>query len=891
MTKKTFMSKCHFDANLYSEPLAAMNLMWDYEHIGGNQGHFAYKLGVFTQRLRRLLTTRNSLRNRVAEFIGIDSTRLNVRQPPSLMPHSKVVILRILQVWVFHDNLIEAFHVTKGADGEIPLTLRSKDVTEDHLKQVLDEERHPFRLVGNREFVFNGSFAPVEDDAGFNLEALFPAFMERLVSLAVERDFQLVWCQCGSEFQLIASEEVATTPNAMKVRNTQLAHCYEEVLFVTENTKSRGRQGRASGAWQVGTEPNDGKKLYRWSTDSKEVASKVWKYINVKGVQLDNVDKALGCRLSLTTSGGGKKQGKKKLYSFRFSARGQCQRQDVSQRDVQDLFATPNVQFNVKEGNQNTQEVMFEVTENSPLKEGCRKKIGLSSSPVGPGCDSSWHQPLLCDMPEGLRLLSVLASCRRKSQFILFPIDNGGKEKNKDEEEECLKVDMSWEETRLTERWKRFSSSAQVFVAENSVVSAALHRSEPTEVYAVAANALEIRGGRFKVEGLTMLPPGRLFVLLALLTFGVEPFICDPSQLHDRCMWWLEQLDDDVAGMGEVPSRTTEIDRIEKISLAIRFREACQDMDEELTVREEQIRVLLEIFDLVDGYRCAPWTFDDLHSPMETSELESTEPEPEQRYDERIWEEEAPRLSTSKTEQLIKKEPQKVPQKVSQKIPQKVPQKIPQAKETKKQNKKQNKKKKNGTSSTAEEMTVFNAKTEKALTPLFAVTREGELSVAEAELPSTNILSVLINSGGDPTLLSSLQSNSKLTLDRQCWRIVRVKGKNSQMWFCAEYVGSPFPFSFQGRSSLPKWIRDGLLSPTKLKDARACIPEHFKGSNLWNARNVDFADMGARDLVLCPSLELALRMGAAYWLERQFGSGGRHWFEMTLPEMFDTLQS
>lgn len=97
ITARTFVSRCHFDANLYSEPLAIMNVIYEFERAK-NQNGFAWHYSLSAPRLRRLVATRKSLRNRVAEFIGIDVNRLHVEKPPSQMEHAKVTLLRVLQV-------------------------------------------------------------------------------------------------------------------------------------------------------------------------------------------------------------------------------------------------------------------------------------------------------------------------------------------------------------------------------------------------------------------------------------------------------------------------------------------------------------------------------------------------------------------------------------------------------------------------------------------------------------------------------------------------------------------------------------------------------------------------------------------------------------------------
>ena len=120
--------RCHFDANLYSEPLAIMNMLWDYEKTH-NQNGWAWHYSASAPRLRRLLTTRNSLRNRVADFTGIDSETLRMEKPPVQMEHAKITLLRIIQVWVFSETMIEAIQASNAVDDAVTLSFKGDNIT------------------------------------------------------------------------------------------------------------------------------------------------------------------------------------------------------------------------------------------------------------------------------------------------------------------------------------------------------------------------------------------------------------------------------------------------------------------------------------------------------------------------------------------------------------------------------------------------------------------------------------------------------------------------------------------------------------------------------------------------------------------------------------------
>ena len=100
ITSTGYVARCHFDANLYSEPMSLMNAIYDYD-MAPDKSKWCLRYRIAIARMKQLASTRNSLRTRVARYFGINEEVLVPESPPVLMPHAKVNILRILQVWVF----------------------------------------------------------------------------------------------------------------------------------------------------------------------------------------------------------------------------------------------------------------------------------------------------------------------------------------------------------------------------------------------------------------------------------------------------------------------------------------------------------------------------------------------------------------------------------------------------------------------------------------------------------------------------------------------------------------------------------------------------------------------------------------------------------------------
>merc|ERR1719287_339171 len=106
--------------------------------------------------MRHLLGTVESLKRRVAERLNVCTEVLEMNDPPYLMHHAKVNILRILQVWIFNDTMIvhnASKSKIESVDGAISIDLDGPSIGHDHLTQILDVERHPFLIRARGKIV------------------------------------------------------------------------------------------------------------------------------------------------------------------------------------------------------------------------------------------------------------------------------------------------------------------------------------------------------------------------------------------------------------------------------------------------------------------------------------------------------------------------------------------------------------------------------------------------------------------------------------------------------------------------------------------------------------------------------------------------------------------
>ena len=113
---------------------------------------------------------------------------------------------------------------------------------------------------------------------------------------------------------------------------------------------------------------------------------------------------------------------------------------------------------------------------------------------------SSWKRPLFADIPEGARLVSVLASGQRRGGHRLrFP------EEGSDDPELAIDVFLA-KESRISDRWLRCDGTGKMaYVPEGAVPASATSAGYP--LFACCANTLEVKGGTVRVEGMTLLPP------------------------------------------------------------------------------------------------------------------------------------------------------------------------------------------------------------------------------------------------------------------------------------------------------------------------------------------------------------------------------------------------
>ena len=591
IVSKTFVSRCHFDAGLFSEPMAISNLLHAYSSCKDKK-QFCWKHKVVASRMGHLHGTIESLKRRVAERLGVSPQALEIESPP-YQNETKLNILRILQCWMFYDTMIvqsPSKSSIKAVGGAVSIKLDGPPISRHHLAQILDEDRHPYELSSEGKSSMQGTFQLVFSD--LEERALYLSSFEiRFVSLMLENQIDLSFYVIGNSLTIFVSSDVWEKPGS-KLRDyiiRNIAVRITEVSYLQNSIggNQRGRRGRACGLWHPSTRDellaSDGsKRVVCLSSLAKKKEIKGFKQIMDKDIST-MIDSSL--KIGITEE--------KTRTSFSVTTSGQCRQ--ISQIDLCDLFVAPDLVVNAGEST-------------------CRQVLKFLRFQSDVRKDAPRHsRPLIKDAPEGARVMSVLASERRRTTFIRF---------SDGDNDQFTDVNLPKNFTINGSKWKR-KNGGMVFVPENCVPAAVILTDDNVELFGCCANTLELRGGACRVEGITLLPQGRLFVGLALLAFGVNPktgSLIDTSEIND----YIEEEKKD-PGSGLQSSSTVDevwrwIKERDKFSLdqperwrvieALNFHADCMQLGETLECQPDKIRALCALFDGVDGTTMTAWDLD-----------------------------------------------------------------------------------------------------------------------------------------------------------------------------------------------------------------------------------------------------------------------------------------
>ena len=603
MTSTTFTSRCYFDNNLFSEPMAVMNLLWEYDKIPlGNDFKWSRKHGIHLPRLKRLSGTCINLKRRVSDFLKIPNEFIEVISPPRSMPHGKITILRILQVWVFHETIIQfdptllPFDKTPRNELVIPLWQNSARIEKTNLDQIFnDPKRHPFSLIGQSCVETKGSLPLLADDQQERFDIL-ENIQERLVSYSTEKEVEVVFVT----FKDLVVLYVPTSDTEKLLRDFPILSegCVDMITFSAKvsRKKSRGRGERPCGSRTLtmhhenrASAVNDDMKLW-----NRMMVSQRYKKICQGCAAYVEVTMSLKIHLNFSIEA---VVDPLKIKILKFSLMVEGLPNGISEQDLKDLFASTSI-HSTKNIQQKPQKLVF------PMIVDKVARLGDDVNSV--------NQPLLQCIPEGARLLSVLASSRRGKDNTAIHLslnekknddDNDIKQDSNDKEE--LVIFLPPKQMNIMKRWKRFGiPNSQVYVDANSVVGTVVPMFGTAVLYCTCSDTLEVIGGGLRANGgLTLLPPGKLFLQLCRFTFGQykQENVDDGSYIEKAILL----VDPDCSKAARKALK-------KRIKKAVEFNQSSMALGEQLQCFPEKVKMLLDIFNGVDGYENPNTFWEDL---------------------------------------------------------------------------------------------------------------------------------------------------------------------------------------------------------------------------------------------------------------------------------------
>lgn len=393
-----------------------------------------------------------------------------------------------------------------------------------------------------------------------------------------------------------------------------------------------------------------------------------------------------------------------------------------------------------------------------------------------------------------------------------------------------------------------------------------------------------------KVEGMTLLPPNPLFILICHLAFGLlpetGPFKESHFQLLIRGMAWLKKRMDMAATVEA--HRFDENEAIQRLENALDFHEDCKAIGEALVCFPERIKALCELFSGLDDYEISlPEAPDERALTTENlmewqqerkARIQTPAPAPAKqngRLDNMVLE----NGETQSSGETIGLSVKQTPQQATKVLP---PSFTPTPKK----------------STTWHILRTFDETTQENARRLFATTLDSGTQVSATDFPSTNVLSLLFErlaetlSQGRTANGSSQELNFSVDLDSPCWEIIVYTDEIGQLFYQAKFQSDAVPLTkLLNRSNkklgLPKWMKKHSR-PHTIQDAKACVPP---GVPCPEPKVVFLSNH--RPALAFYSIEVALRMEAAFYLERQFAVASNsiilHWFHHGLDQMVDIL--
>ena len=426
------------------------------------------KHSVSYPRLSRLASTRDNLRVRVANCLGKTESTLCLKSPPRDMCDSKLNCIRVMKSWLFNDGVVKLRQSNLDVkDGSYIVQVKGDKIQESHLNQIFEKDRHSFTLGGQGYTIYNGKFKPVEIDG--EIPALKPLeFEERLLSFSMDKSCSVIVCKIASIIHVYISG--GQQKSVMRLLGSS---------FTLEGTVNCGDQNRSSNQADVDisfAKYSSVTKLKRAKQELKNLRESLRQYSSALKENVFIIDIAKG------------DGGPFNIYSFLSSKSF-----EVRKLDLVKLLRTPDATLQKSNNSSSRQVVIFS-----------EEQIDATVSPY-----------ITQNLPEEARILHAIASGRYNNTVIRFQheVDN-------QLEEDAAYLEVNLGSKTIRNKWIWTETNEPALLDFDSIP--ATTAPQCYDMYACCGNILELKGGRVRAEGMTILPGGDAFLSLSRRCFGID---------------------------------------------------------------------------------------------------------------------------------------------------------------------------------------------------------------------------------------------------------------------------------------------------------------------------------------------------------------------------------
>ena len=499
---KTIVSKSNFDSGLFSEAFAGMNLLIQYLECD-KPFAFCNRFSLSHIRMRRLSSTYDNLRVRVASVLGCPTDSLKIKKTPMQLDAMTLKKLQLLQVWLFHDSIVQFNPKTLKSlkidiDGTCTVPISGDSIEEKHFKTVLSEH-HKFHITNMGHEVHNGHWIPINQEEYNEKDFSLDRVQEKILSLAIEKSLDLVCILYNDEIHVLLSRNM----NEKRMGDVLVSCALEQVsniLCKPIQGNKRGRTTRDCGMWTSSTcdkdfDPkcveNSDKLFIKYMSISLKISSVFTKLRNL----LKTLNSKSLCICLF----------KQKANKYPFNVYQYGGVSNFSKQVVADIFETTHDNVNI-----------------STLASHKKQLVNFSANEMG-------KYSMISCVPESVQIISgILSSQRSRNPVFRVEVDH------KNGEEEPSIVECSIKIPQIQQRWTQLWNDGNVLIDGSNFVGSLIPTDSSIPVFACCANTLQLKGGTWMAEGLTVLPPQREFLMLALQCAGISGAIVECHDFSDK---------------------------------------------------------------------------------------------------------------------------------------------------------------------------------------------------------------------------------------------------------------------------------------------------------------------------------------------------------------------